>query len=253
VGNLSVMLATYPLRLLLENLGLVYTITILSTITLAITIATVYVCLRVAVDKGSNTRSQIGFRNIGEIARDPHSWGVSITTVATNEVMLSFQSAWGQLLLSKCFKIDRITTSYYLMILALVFVLVSPITGYISDKLLKKRKPLLLSTLLATVSWTLIYISHLAGSTQLLLLSMIVMGIDVGLHIVASPMIKEVRGPEVAATSTAFLNTVLFLSTALLNTIPPLLNPLHAVVASSIISFTGIIMVELFTRESLRK
>ncbi len=254
VGNVSAMLATYPLRLALDSLGLAYTSVGLSAITLAVALATAYVGLRVLVDLGSGggylSRT---FRNLREILGDPHSWGVSVGALATYGTALSFQSSWGQLLLSRCFGLDRVTVSYYLMVLAAVFVATSPIAGYVSDRVIQRRKPLLLlSATSMAVSWALLYYSYTLGSTSAAALSLALLGVSLGLHIVISPMMREARGPEAAATSVAFMNTVLFLGTAVLNTVLPLLSPPYAVLASLAITSVGALAVKTLTRETAR-
>ena len=253
VGNVSAMLATYPLRLALDSLGLAYTSVALSAVTLAIALATAYVGLRVLVDPGSGggylSRT---FRNLREILEDPHSWGVSVGALATYGTALSFQSSWGQLLLSRCFGLDRVTVSYYLMVLAAVFVVTSPIAGYVSDRVLRRKPLLLLSATSMAVSWTLLYASYTVGSTPAAALSLALLGASLGPHIVVSPMMREVRRPEAAATSIAFMNTVLFLGTALLNTVLPLLSPPQAVLVSLAVTSAGAVAVKALTRETVR-
>jgi len=253
VGNVSAMLATYPLRLALDSLGLAYTSVALSAVTLAIALATAYVGLRVLVDPGSGggylSRT---FRNLREILEDPHSWGVSVGALATYGTALSFQSSWGQLLLSRCFGLDRVTVSYYLMVLAAVFVVTSPIAGYVSDRVLRRKPLLLLSATSMAVSWTLLYASYTVGSTPAAALSLALLGASLGPHIVVSPMMREARRPEAAATSVAFMNTVLFLGTAVLNTVLPLLSPPQAVLVSLAITSVGALAVKTLTRETAR-
>jgi len=252
VGNVSAMLATYPLRLALDSLGLAYTSALLSAVTLATALAAAYVGLRVLVDRGSGggylSRT---VRNLGDVLKDPHSWGVSVGALATYGTALSLQSSWGQLLLSRCFNLDRVTVSYYLMVLVAVFVATSPIVGYVSDRVIRRRKPLLLlSATSMAVSWALLYTSYVLRSPTAAVLSLAVLGASLGPHIVVSPMVREVRGPEAAATSVAFMNTVLFLGTALLNTVLPLLSPPQAVLVSLAITSAGAVVVKVLTRET---
>lgn len=254
VGNLSAMLATYPLRLALDRLGLAYTSVALSAVTLAAALATAYVGLRVLVDLGSGgSYLSSTFRNLGEIVRDPHSWGVSVGALATYGTALSFQSSWGQLLLLRCFGLDRVTVSYYLMVLVAIFVATSPIAGYVSDRVIRRRRPLLLlSATSMAASWALLYASYTLGSTSAAALSLALLGASLGPHIVISPMMREARRPEVAATSVAFMNAVLFLGTALLNTVLPLLNPPYAVLVSLAITSAGAVAVKTLTRETVQ-
>jgi len=254
IGSLSALLATYPLRLFLERFGFVYTVIVLSTITIIVAVL-LWLTSRIGLrDNGSNGSILVTLRNLGLIAKDPHSWSVSIGTLATYGVVLSFQSSWGQLLLSDYHGLDRIVVSYYLMLLATLFLVSSLLAGYISDKIIQKRKPILiLSHVFIAVAWTLLYIIHQFRNNYLLPISIIIMGVGVGLHVVAPPMIREVYGVEVAATSIAFANIVLFIGIALLNTILPLVDPSTAVLASLIITTVSTIIVAKYARETLKQ
>lgn len=254
IGSLSALLATYPLRLFLERFGFVYTVIVLSTITIIVAVL-LWLTSRIGLrDNGSNGSILVTLRNLGLIAKDPHSWSVSIGTLATYGVVLSFQSSWGQLLLSDYHGLDRIVVSYYLMLLATLFLVSSLLAGYISDKIIQKRKPILiLSHVFIAVAWILLYIIHQFRNNYLLPISIIIMGVGVGLHVVAPPMIREVYGVEVAATSIAFANIVLFIGIALLNTILPLVDPSTAVLASLIITTVSTIIVAKYARETLKQ
>jgi len=71
-------------------------------------------------------------------------------------LVLSFQSAWGQKLMSEVFYLKADVSSQYLMVLVLVFALTCPVTGFLSDKVLRRRKSLLLiATLISATSWVL--------------------------------------------------------------------------------------------------
>jgi len=250
-GNLTAAVATYPLRRALDSIGLNGTLTLLATFTLLLSVA-VYLA-------SADTRSS---GNLGEylaktrsslrrVVSDKHSWGVSLGALATYGTGLSFQSSWGQIFLSKAFGLDKVEVSYYLLILATVFMASCPVAGYLSDKVVKKRKPFLTaSSILMAFSWLLLLASSAFSSTLFLGVALVSLGVSLGPHIVISVMMREAHGPTIAATSVAFMNTVLFLGTAVLNSVLPQLHYSIAVLVSATLSAIGGIVVQLLTRET---
>ncbi|MEM1623281.1 MAG: MFS transporter [Sulfolobales archaeon] len=251
VGNLTAAVATYPLRRALDSIGLSGTLTLLTAFALLLS-AAVYLT-------SADTRSG---GNLGEylaktksslrrVVSDKHSWGVSLGALATYGTGLSFQSSWGQIFLSKAFGLDRVEVSYYLLILATVFTVSCPIAGYLSDKVVKRRKPFLTaSSILMALSWLLLLASSAFSSALLLGTALVSLGVSLGPHIVISVMMREAHGPTIAATSVAFMNTVLFLGTAVLNSVLPQLGYSIAVLVSATLSAIGGTIVQLLTRET---
>lgn len=253
-GNFTAVIATYPLRCALDLVGLAGTLTALAIITLVLSTAV----LLTSADSRSGGSLREYFTktrtNLRIVVADKHSWAVSVGALATYGTGLSFQSSWGQLFLSKAFGLSKVEVSYYLLILATVFMASCPVAGYLSDKVIKKRKPLLIvSAATMTFFWLLLLVSSTTRSLVLLQISLLCLGISLGPHIVISVLMREAHGPARAATSVAFMNTILFLGTAVLNNVLPQLSFDRAVGVSAALSATGAITVRLFARETFNK
>ncbi|MEM2007351.1 MAG: MFS transporter [Sulfolobales archaeon] len=250
-GNLTAAIATYPLRRALDSIGLNGTLTLLAAFTLLLS-AVVYLASADTRSGGSLGEYSAKTRgSLRKVVSDKHSWGVSLGALATYGTGLSFQSSWGQILLSKAFSLDKVEVSFYLLMLATVFMASCPIAGYLSDKVIKKRKPFLVaSSVLMAFSWLLLLASSISRSILHLSVALVSLGVSLGPHIVISVMIREAHERTVAATSVAFMNTVLFLGTAFLNSILPQLDYRTAVVVSAALSAIGGILVQLLTRET---
>jgi len=191
-------------------------------------------------------------KHLGKLVRDPHIWGTSIGAAGVYGVVLSFQSAWGQKLMGEVFYLKADVVSQYLMMLVLVFALMCPITGFLSDKVLRRRKPLLLiATLMSATSWGLMLHSSLTGNASLLITSMITLGVASGLHIIAASMAKEGYDLRYSATAVAFLNVVLFSLAAVLQTVAPLISSIQSIGVHLAVSLTAIFMVWMMARETL--
>lgn len=253
VGNLSAMVATYPLRLALNTIGLKAFLEVMMVATLVVAI----LLYLVTEDTGLSTQGNKLVETLSHfkhLVRDRHIWGLSMASVATYGVTLAYQSAWGQKLLTGPFGLSLEVSSQYLMILALTFTLTSPIAGFLSDSVLARRKPVIvLATLTSTASWALMLYATQASSTEALRVSLILLGIASGLHIVAPPMAKEGYDTKYSATSVALFNVILFSTTAVIQTISTLLDPRYSIVIQLIIAVAGATLVTAFARETLKK
>lgn len=251
VGNLTASMSTYPLRRALDAVGLSGTLLGLALVTAALSIA-VYL-LSADVRVGGSIREYLTKTgsDLRRVLADRHSWGVSLGALATYGTGLSFQSSWGQMLISKAYGLGKTEVSYYLLVLAAVFTVSCPVAGYLSDKVYRRRKPFLVaSSALMASSWLLLLSSSTSANVLLLGLSLVCLGVSLGLHIVISVMMREAHGPTRAATSVAFMNTVLFLGTAVLNSLLPRLSYIEAAAISAALSAAGGVAVRLLARET---
>lgn len=251
VGSLSVIIATYPLRVALDLIGLRGTLTVLA---LAAAVLSTSVFVTATDTVGRKTfREYLSATRAGlvRVVSDKHSWGVSIGILATYGVGLSFQSSWGQILLSRAFNLNKAEVSFYLMLYALVFIPISLASGYLSDKIFRRRKPFLLSSAIGmTISWILLALASTSKNLLLMSLSIISLGVSLGPHIVAPVMVREAYDPSISATSVAFMNTVLFLGVAVLNSILPQLNYFVTLEVSAVLTALGILAVTYLCRET---
>lgn len=252
LGNVGGLVATYPLRLALNSVGLRVSLAALTLLTL-VTAALIFMT---SDDMGSGV-SAGDFKKtvayLGVLARDPHAWGVSLGAVGIYGVTLSYQTSWGQKHLTEAFNMSADAASQYLMLLALAFTLTCPLAGFLSDRILRRRKPVFLTGSLASVaSWILMVYSTLARDAVALAASIAVLGVASGFQIIASPMIKEKYPVKYSATAIAFLNITLFSSAAILQTVALLLTLHEAIFTHLTISLVGVLLTLATVQETLK-
>lgn len=252
LGNLSTLIATYPLRVALNTVGSKTTLLALATLTFA-TAACVFTLSK---DHGSGGRVN-GLRDtvryLKVLIKDPHIWGLGVASLGIYGVTLAYQSSWGQKHLSEVFGMSIDVASQYLMLLALIFTLTTPIAGFLSDKVLRRRKPLLLAaSATSALSWTLMLYSTLTLSTTTMFTSLVLLGVAAGLHTVAPPMAKESYAVGYSATAIALFNTILFSGTAVLQTVASIINPCSSIIIHLAASLVGAFLAVTQTRETLR-
>ncbi|MCI4462177.1 MAG: MFS transporter [Thermogladius sp.] len=250
-GNISALLATYPLRLFLTVYGVVALLSLLALIAFAV-MALVYLIAWDAGTAGKGLGLKEVWRKLGHLSREKHAWATALGAVASYGTGTAFQAAWGQDLISRVFGFDKYAVSIYLMILALSFTITAPLVGVVSDRVIGRRKPVLVaSDTVSAISWVAIILSILFHNNAMLLLSLVILGVSMGLHIVAPPMAKEPYGPDYSATATSFFNLVLFTGIAILQSTEPFIGPLFNSLLSAVVSVIGLAVVLAWSRETL--
>jgi len=253
-GNLSAVLATYPLRVALNVLGLNYTLNTLaiSSVLLSLTVYILSKDLGFASDREGSIKR--GFNHFKLIAGDRHVWGVSLASIASYGSGLAYQSSWGQKHLVEVFNLSIDQVSIYLLLLALVFVVGAPIVGYFSDNVLRRRKPLLISSnAFSILSWSLMFYASLTQDLNVVLSALTCLGISMSLHLIASPMVKERFNRAYSASAIAFFNTILFTGIALTQFVNTLINYLSALTLQISISIVGLIIALKLTQETFKQ
>lgn len=250
-GSLSTILASYPLRLLLNAAGVAPALIILALLAFILAVM-VYATSR-DEGRGRDTGSSRNpLSTLRLVAGDRHIWGAGFAGIATYGVGLAYQSAWGQIHLEKAFAMDKNTISIYIMVIAVVFTVSCIPAGYLSDKL-KRRKPFLIASASASAaSWLLMYLSTILHSTQLLLASLVTLGVSLGLHIVAPTMAKEPYDPGISGTAVSFFNIILFTGIAVIQNTFTIIDPVWSIIASLLIALAGIISTIVLTKETYK-
>lgn len=247
-ASLSTILASYPLRCLLNSFGISFALTLLASLAL-VQAAAVYFTSNDTGSRGRSANCSKPLSTLRWVSREWHVWGMGFMALATVGIGLAYQSAWGQLHLERAFSMDKDTISLYLMVIAVAYMVSCIPTGYLSDKL-KRRKPFLISSAVASViAWLLLYLSTAWRSAQLLLLSLTLMGLSQGLHIVVMAMAREPYDPAASGTIMALFNLILFAGIAVLQNVCTIIDFSWSIGINILIALAGV-AVSLLVRET---
>lgn len=252
VGNVSSLFATYPLRLFLSAYGIVPLFLMLAGVCLLITV----LIFTLSKDLGSSTRG-IGLRRTWRemltIIRSSHVMATTVGCIAVGGTGLAFHAAWGQDLMTTFFGMKEEDVSLYLMMLCLVLIATNFVAGFLSDRVLHRRKPLLtMATTLSMVGWTTICLACSIRRLELFTIGLLVLGVAMGFSVVSVPMVKEPFGQDYAATATSAFNLLFFGSVAIVQSIEPFIGPWNTLLLSLAISIAGTIISRMYAIETLR-
>ncbi len=140
-----------------------------------------------------------------------------------------------------------------MMLLCIVLIASNVASGFLSDRILHKRKPLLVAgTTLSVIGWALICASCPAKAVGTFAIGLVVLGVAMGLSVVSVPMVKEPFGQDYAATATAVFNLMFFSSTAVLQSVEPFIGPWIEALLSLAFSILGTLVVRMYAIETLK-
>ncbi|MGC9106911.1 MAG: MFS transporter [Infirmifilum sp.] len=217
IGNLGALFATMPARSLIDSFGLPAFFLGLTAVTAFLSISPLFSI----EDEGVSTRGVMdGLKKaIGQlkvVARSYHSIAVALAYTGTYSAILAFQSYWGYEYMQTYFHLTKSEAAQALFLLALAFLLSVPLVGFISDTVLRKRKPILIvGCLLHSLAWfTAALLPLIAPSKSTLYAFTFLLGLIASTHMVISPMSREAYPPEFSGTTFAFVNLVGFLAVA---------------------------------------
>lgn len=257
VGNLGGLSAAGPLALMSEAMGWQQVFLILGIITATIAAAT-WIIIR-------DRPSDIGLPSIQEIEEEEGSriasevspietismrralritfgsgrrfWPVAIWFFFTYGSMMVYQGLWAGPFFMDVLGWDNATIGTVLTFIGIGMIISCPIAGYISDKVLRsRRKVLLIGAVTYTAVWAAIWL--MAGHVDSIEAYMVInflFGFFGGFFIVSYAQIKEMFPIAIVGTTTAALNIFPFAGGAILQQVTGLM-----LVDRSVASYQGI-------------
>lgn len=212
VGGLGSLASTLPTKLAVQALGWERFFAGLAFATSAAA-AAVYLLVE---DEGLGSSSVAegiarALRQLSVVARSPHSLALSIAAAGTYSAYLAYQSYWGAPYFARYFEIREVEAASLLLLSSLSFTATVPLFGYLSDRVIGRRKPVLLtSCALHLIAWLTAIALATGGQAQLLPIYALALGAASGTHLVISPMAREAYDPEFSGTTLSFVNAASF-------------------------------------------
>jgi len=134
-------------------------------------------------------------------------WPIAIRGFTNYGVKMGFQSLWAGPYLTQVVGMSKVEAGTALMFLAVGAVISPPLAGYLSDKVLKSRKMIVvMAAVLSTLTWVPLafFPDRLNPSNLYILLA--VMGLAGGLGTPSNAIVKELFPPELTGTANGVNN-----------------------------------------------
>jgi sugar phosphate permease len=267
VGNIGSLASTAPLVLLMAAIGWRNSMTTVGIITMVIT-CLAYILIR-------NKPHEIGGSSIAEIqgiasadsasttpgiseslriiVSSYHFWAITLLFSTMYGTMMGFQGLWAGPYLSDVYGLTKTEAGKLLTMIPTGMILGCPLSGILSDKIIKSRKNVVLGgAILYTLTWIPLVCLIDSISTSFLTYLLFFYGVFGGFCVVMYAHLKEKMKSQIAGTAIGFLNVFVFAAGALFQQImgaiiakyPPVANviPAAAFKASFIFCFVAVII-----------
>ncbi len=143
-------------------------------------------------------------------------WMITLSTLFTGGVIITFQGLWAVPYLMDVFGLDRVEAGWTLMLLPLGFALGGPSLGLFTDKLKLNRKQVLVWTLvLGLAGWIIMLFLHDRVHLFVLAPLFFIFGLTGGgTTPILFTMTRNLFPPALMGTAAGLMNTAAFLGTA---------------------------------------
>jgi len=210
IGNLGAFVASSPLAMVSVNIGWRSAFTVIG-IGLSIFIVLVWVSLK-KERHVINTSEKSAKSDLRGIFTNRHFLIVMMIPFLSYGVYISFQGLWAGPYLAAVYGMNTVTVGFFLTFISIGFIISTPLGGYLSDKVLKRRKPvLLMGLLLSLVFWISLVLFGAILTPIALSLLLFLIGFATGFTYVLMVMSKEMFTRDISGTAMASLNQFYFI------------------------------------------
>lgn len=142
---------------------------------------------------------------LGAVLRHRQTWLIALTGLGTSAPLLGFAGLWGVPFLETAYGHSRTSAAGLTSVVFIGWGLGAPLTGWLSDRIGRRRLPLIAGLALETVALAaLIYVPGL--STPMLAVLCFLVGFCGSAQIVSFALVRENHPPTLSGTAIGFLN-----------------------------------------------
>lgn len=160
------------------------------------------------------------------VARSRNNWFGGLYTTLMNLPIFFLGALWGMTYLEQVHNLSRAQASYVISMLFVGVVFGSPAFGWLSDKILSRRKPMLLGAVTSLiVVLIMMYVPSL--SVMALLILFFLLGFLTSSQIISYPAIAELNPVELTASAISIVSSVIMFSGIVIQPLTGWLIGLH--------------------------
>lgn len=215
IGNLGALLATSPLMLLIEQAGWRNAFWYITAYTLFAGILAWTVLRNTPKDCGfpnitTTSQESVSIRETLKIVfRSRNFWLVTIASTLYYGTLMNMGGLWSGPYLQDVYGLSQETASSIVMFFTIGMIVGCPLSGWLSDKVLRSRKNVMLLGIIlhALVYIPLTFFTDSIGSPAVLYVLFTLFGVTGGFFVVCFVCVKETTDPCYAATAVGGLDT----------------------------------------------
>jgi len=160
-----------------------------------------------------NSQRKPFLQELGQVAANKHNWLAGFYTCFTNLPMAILAALWGNLYL-KSLSLSQEQASSLMVVLFAGMMIGSPLIGYISDSLQRRRSPMICGSVLLTLVTTILALNT---SNEMVFLGFLflILGLCSSIQVLGYTYVTEVNNAEVSSMAIGFSSVILLTLCAL--------------------------------------
>jgi sugar phosphate permease len=147
-------------------------------------------------------------KNIRQVLGERYFWPLAIWSFTDGGILFGFFGLWAGPYLMEAHGLSKTVAGNVLSMVAMAMIFGSPVIGYITDKVVKSRKAILLcSSVIHLLCWTTLLICHKTMPQPFLYVMFFVMGVtSCAIPVVLLTATRELFPGEIAGTGQGIMN-----------------------------------------------
>lgn len=225
IGNMGSLMAAAPLVLLMTGIGWRNSMLSVGLITIVLAVLAYVLIRNKPADLGGAPLEMLEEQRAQDMRQDTISIGAGLRRIISNRnfltiaaisfafygTIMGFQGLWGGPYLQSVYGMSKTQAGSVLMMIPAGMILGCPLAGYLSDKLFKSRKKVLLyGCFLHTLAWVPLLFMLEAMPVKVLMALMFYYGLTGGSFVLCFANTKEACGSALAGTAIGAVNLFLF-------------------------------------------
>lgn len=217
VGSIGAVAGTTPLAILVEHIGWRQGFVTIGAATALLAVA----CALTVRDRPEQAAArrrpaEPGLREIiagiPGVIGNPHSWAVGLISGGIYGGFAAFVGLWGVPYLTQVYELSRVRAANLVGLAAVGLLVGAPLIGWLSDRLQRRRLPLLVMTGLSVFTWLALVGPAAPIASGLLPLVCFLIGLGSSVVVLVFAAIREVNDPRYVGVALGFHNLPTFLS-----------------------------------------
>ncbi len=230
IGVMGGAVAQTPLAMMVEAMGWRFSFQLIGMASVAIAAIIFFVArnkpeelgmapLNISVETGETKETNI-FKSLLAVFFNPRTWPLFISYAAYYGSFVIITGYFGTSFISDVYGISTINASSYIIAAVLGAAVGSVVVGWVSDKMLSRKKPLVYTGLVYVAVWAYVVFANGGQMPQFMLVpTLFMIGFASCAYVMSWPAVKEVNDPAYVGVSAAVANIGGFTGTI---AIPPL-------------------------------
>lgn len=174
-------------------------------------------------EKQSHSTSMGVLKELTLVMKNKQNWFAGLYASLINLPIFLLGATWGSLYLVQAHGLTRDQASNVVTMLFVGMIIGSPVSGWISDRLRKRRLPMIMGALLSmAVIVAIMYAPHLTYSSATMLFFLL--GLVAGVQIIAYPLIAESNSLQFTGAAEGLASVLIMSGGFTISLFPVLLN-----------------------------